>query len=103
VTIKERNKTLIHQIVKRIKEIPDATVTVIGHTDSIGKEDYNIELSKRRAQEAYKQILASGLVPSERITYEGAGPYKALYDNGLPQGRAFNRTVTVALEYEENS
>jgi len=101
VTIKERNKTLIDQIVKRIKEIPNATVTVIGHTDSIGKEEYNMALSKRRAQAAYKQILASGVAASERISFEGAGPCKALYDNGLPQGRAFNRTVTVALEYEE--
>lgn len=103
MTIKERNKALIDQIVERIKEIPDAMVTVIGHTDSIGNANYNMALSQRRAQAAYKQILASGVAPSERITFEGAGPYQALYDNGLPQGRAFNRTVTVALEYEGNS
>ena len=58
-------------------------------------------LSRRRAKAAYSQILAGGVAESERIIFEGAGPYKALYDNGLPEGRALNRTVTVALEYEE--
>ncbi len=101
VAIKERNKAVINQIIARIKEIPDARVTIVGHTDSIGKEEYNIALSKRRAEAAYRQILAGGVVKNERIVFEGAGPYKALYDNSLPEGRAFNRTVTVALEYEE--
>ena len=101
VEIKERNKAVLDQIVKRIKEIPDARVSIIGHTDSIGEEAYNMALSMRRAEAAYKQILAGGVAARERITFEGAGPHKALYDNGLPEGRAFNRTVTVALEYEE--
>jgi outer membrane protein OmpA-like peptidoglycan-associated protein/Mg-chelatase subunit ChlD len=101
VNIKERNKVVLDQIVERIKEIPDVRVRIIGHTDTIGKEEYNIALSTRRAKAAYEQIRASGVAPSERITFEGAGPYKALYDNSLPEGRAFNRTVTVDLEFEE--
>jgi outer membrane protein OmpA-like peptidoglycan-associated protein/Mg-chelatase subunit ChlD len=101
VDIKERNKEVLNQIITRIKEIPDARVKIIGHTDSIGKEEYNVALSMRRAKAAYNQILAGGIAANERITFEGAGPYKALYDNDVPEGRAFNRTVTVSLEYEE--
>ena len=101
VNIKERNKVVLDRIVERIKEITDATVKIVGHTDTIGKQEYNIALSMRRAKAAYDQVLAGGVAASERITFEGAGSYKALYDNGLPEGRAFNRTVTVTLEYEK--
>ena len=99
--IKDRNRVVVDRIVERIKEVPDATVTIVGHTDTIGKEEYNIVLSTRRAKSAYDQILASGVAPGERITFQGAGPYNPLFDNSLPEGRALNRTVTVTLEYEE--
>lgn len=99
--IKERNKVVLDRIVERIKEIPDARVTIVGHTDTIGKEEYNIALSTRRAKAAYDQILASGIAASDLITFHGAGPYNPLYDNNLPEGRALNRTVTVTFEYEE--
>ncbi len=99
--IKERNKVVLDRIVERIKEIPDARVTIVGHTDTIGKEEYNIALSTRRAKAAYDQVLASGIAASDLITFHGAGPYNPLYDNNLPEGRALNRTVTVTFEYEE--
>jgi outer membrane protein OmpA-like peptidoglycan-associated protein len=99
--VKDRNKAVLDQIIERIKEVPTATVAIVGHTDTIGKEAYNIALSQRRAKTAYDQILAGGIAASERMTYDGAGPHNPLYDNDLPEGRAFNRTVTVILEYEE--
>ncbi len=98
--IKARNRVVLDRIIERIKEVPDARVTITGHTDTIGNEQYNVDLSTRRAKAAYDQILASGVAASERITVAGAGPYDPLFDNGLPEGRALNRTVTITLEYE---
>lgn len=99
--IKEQNKEVIDRIVARINEVPSATVSIVGHTDSIGHEAYNLDLSIRRAKSAYDFILSSGVQAGDNITYKGIGPYDALFDNELPEGRALNRTVTVTLEYEQ--
>jgi outer membrane protein OmpA-like peptidoglycan-associated protein/Mg-chelatase subunit ChlD len=99
--IKDHNKVVMDRILARIKEIPSAKVTIVGHTDSIGKEMYNIDLSMRRAKAAYEEILAGGIPEGENIKYAGAGPHDPLFDNNLPEGRALNRTVTVTLEYEQ--
>jgi len=100
--IKEHNMEIVDRIVARIKEIPTATVRIIGHTDTIGNEEYNLALSTKRAKAAYDQILAGGVPASENISYEGIGPHDSLFDNDLPEGRALNRTVTVTLEYEKS-
>ncbi len=101
--IKDRNRAVVDRIVTRIKEVPTARVRIEGHTDSIGKEAYNMDLSQRRAKAAFDMILAGGAVNSGDISYEGAGPHNPLFDNELPEGRALNRTVTVTLEYEQQN
>ncbi|MGD2185436.1 MAG: OmpA family protein [Desulfobacterales bacterium] len=101
--IKDRNRAVVDRIVARIKEVPTARVRIVGHTDTIGKEAYNIDLSKRRAKAAFDMILAGGAIGSGDIAYEGAGPHNPLFDNDLPEGRALNRTVTVTLEYEQTN
>jgi outer membrane protein OmpA-like peptidoglycan-associated protein len=99
--IKDRNKLVMDRIASRIREVPSATVKIVGHTDTIGKLDYNVALSKKRAETACNLILDSGITAKERVAFEGKGPVDPLFDNGLPEGRAFNRTVTVILEYEQ--
>ncbi|MDM8516259.1 OmpA family protein [Desulfobacterales bacterium HSG16] len=100
--IKERNKIIVDRIIARVKTIPDASVKIVGHTDNIGKQEYNMELSEKRAKAVYYQLLSAGITPGENVTYTGVGPFGPLYTNDLPEGRAFNRTVTVFLEYEQN-
>jgi outer membrane protein OmpA-like peptidoglycan-associated protein len=100
--IKERNASVVDTIVDRIRRFPDAQVSIVGHTDNIGKEEYNLKLSERRAKAVYEQIMAAlGEDPSEAVTHMGVGPFDPLYGNGLPENRALNRTVTVTLEYEQ--
>jgi outer membrane protein OmpA-like peptidoglycan-associated protein len=95
-----RNQEIVNTIVTRIKELPQATVDIVGHTDNIGKEGYNIKLSERRALAVYKLLTAAyGEDPGERLRYSGVGPLNPLYDNTTSEARAFNRTVTITLEY----
>ena len=101
--IKERNRAVLDRIIARINEIPTAEVSIMGHSDTIGKEAYNIDLSKRRAKAAFEMIIAGGGINSGDISYDGAGPHNPLFDNELPEGRALNRTVTVTLEYEQTN
>lgn len=100
--IKERNASVVETIVARIKQFSTTTVSIVGHTDNIGKEEYNLKLSERRARAVYEQITkALGETPQDTITHMGMGPFDPLYGNGLPENRALNRTVTVMLEYEQ--
>lgn len=99
--IKERNKTIVDRIIQRVKAHPSAKINIIGHTDNIGKDEYNIRLSERRAEAVFDQMIATGMIPLENISYTGVGPNNPLYDNLTPEGRSLNRTVTVTLAYEE--
>jgi outer membrane protein OmpA-like peptidoglycan-associated protein len=99
-TIDARNQEIVNQVVARIRKLPRATVEIVGHTDNIGKEAYNSKLSDRRALAVYKLVVAAyGEAPGDRIRYSGVGPNTPLYDNLSPEARAFNRTVTITLEY----
>jgi outer membrane protein OmpA-like peptidoglycan-associated protein len=99
-TIGGANQEIINRIVERIKALPQATVEIIGHTDNIGKEAYNVKLSQRRAAAVYKLLTAAyGEAAGERIRHSGVGPNDPLFDNQAPEGRSFNRTVTITLEY----
>jgi outer membrane protein OmpA-like peptidoglycan-associated protein/Mg-chelatase subunit ChlD len=99
-TIDAQNQAIVNRIVDRIKTLPNATVEIVGHTDNIGKEAYNLKLSGRRALAVYKLLTAAyGESAAERIRHSGVGPNTPLFDNNSPEGRSFNRTVTITLEY----
>ncbi len=99
-TIEAQNQDIVNGIVARIKLLPQATVSIVGHTDNIGKEAYNLKLSERRALSVYKMLAASfGEALGDRIRYSGVGPNNPLFDNQTPEARSFNRTVTITLEY----
>ncbi len=99
--IRERNRTLVDRIRTRLQEHPAAVVKIVGHTDAIGSADYNLVLSRKRAQATYDALAAGGAPSQGRIVHEGKGSSEPLYDNRLPEGRAYNRTVSVIVEYEQ--
>ncbi len=100
--IKARNETIVRQIVARIDTLPNVSVNIVGHTDNIGKEAYNLDLSERRARAVFNQIAAvRGDVSEETFKYAGVGPFDPLFSNDLPENRALNRTVTITLLYEQ--
>ena len=96
-----KNMAIVDHIVERMKEFPKAEVEVVGHTDNIGKEAYNLWLSARRAKSVFDQIVSGMRIDDEKISHVGSGLHNPPYDNNLPEGRALNRTVTVSLEYEK--
>jgi outer membrane protein OmpA-like peptidoglycan-associated protein/Mg-chelatase subunit ChlD len=99
-TIDTPNQNIINTIVTRIKTLPQATVEIVGHTDTIGTEKYNQKLSERRALAVNKLLSAGFGEPlGNRIRYSGVGQDRPLFDNLSPEARTFNRTVTITLEY----
>ncbi len=70
----------------------NSIVKVEGYTDRVGDEDYNLELSKSRAKAVAKLLKASS------VNVEGYGKASLLYDNSLPEGRFYCRTVRIIVE-----
>ena len=81
---------------------PDLKVKISGHTDSKGKAEYNIALSKRRARAARNYLISKG-IPAYRINaivFGESTPVKSnINQDGKdsPLGRKYNRRVVVAL------
>jgi outer membrane protein OmpA-like peptidoglycan-associated protein/Mg-chelatase subunit ChlD len=99
--IEEGNQIIVDRIARRVRALDSVRVDIVGHTDNIGKDDYNVALSERRAKAAYDHLIAAvGTDAADRIRFSGMGPFNAPYDNSMPETRAFNRTVTITLEYE---
>ena len=73
-----------------------STLTIVGSTDRLGELDHNRELSQARA-EAVRGIIAAEKPEAEITAVEGVGP-KMRYDNALPEGRYYCRTVTVEVK-----
>ena len=78
--------------VVRARMRTSSAVEITGLTDRIGEEAHNEQLSRRRAEETARQIRTR-IVP-EVINARGAGE-EEIYDNDLPEGRMYNRTVIV--------
>jgi outer membrane protein OmpA-like peptidoglycan-associated protein len=83
--------------------IPDSGVVIIhGHTDIIGEEEYNENLSNERAQDA-RNIIERAISSSGRrgITFEtfgfGENLQYAPFDNYFPEERFYNRTVIIDI------
>ena len=69
-------------------------VHIIGHTDSIGSDEYNLGLSRRRAESVGLYLRSQG-VNGDRLIYEGRGESEPLATNETPEGRRQNRRVDI--------
>jgi outer membrane protein OmpA-like peptidoglycan-associated protein len=91
--IKPTSYGTLKQIASVLSENADVKVKIIGHTDTDGKDDANLELSKKRAV-AVKQALVSEFnIDGDRLQTDGAGESKPVADNNTPEGKAQNRRV----------
>jgi len=69
---------------------------IVGHTDSVGEEIYNMKLSERRAESAARFIISQGISAS-RVDLEGRGETEPIGNNDTEAGRQENRRVEVAI------
>ncbi|MBU4118380.1 MAG: OmpA family protein [Proteobacteria bacterium] len=99
--LKDRNQIIVNRVLARMAELKSVAMDIVGHTDSIGKEKYNVALSERRAKSVYDTTQQAGTLVGAQIHHAGNGPYNPPYDNSLPEGRSLNRTVIITLLYTE--
>lgn len=73
-----------------LKSNPTIHIALEGHTDNVGSEQYNLNLSESRAQEVHNYLVNNG-IQRERISYKGYGFSRPVSENDSPEGRALNR------------
>ena len=90
--IKPVSYPLLSELAAEFEKCPASSVDILGHTDSVGNEAYNMQLSQRRAA-AVTRYLSSKGVDVSRITSIGRGEEAPIADNATKEGRAKNRRI----------
>jgi OOP family OmpA-OmpF porin len=93
--ITEASKPVLDVAVERLAECPEIRVTVGGHTDAIGSEAYNNDLSYRRAKSTRAYFVEGG-IDASRLEVEGFGESLPVAPNDSAEGRAKNRRVELS-------
>jgi outer membrane protein OmpA-like peptidoglycan-associated protein len=80
-----------------LNKYPDRTALIVGYTDNIGGQDYNLGLSQRRADSVKFYLVQQG-IDSSRLSASGQGMSSPVADNSSSTGRQQNRRVEVIIE-----
>lgn len=94
--LKPGAKSTLTKIAAQLKGSENLKIAVEGHTDSVGTEAKNMELSERRAQ-AVRDFLVSSGIPADRITAAGKGEGDPVATNKTAAGRQQNRRVELII------
>lgn len=84
------------------RDDPGSALTIIGHTDAIGTDAYNIGLSRRRAESVMAALIAGGISPG-RLSTVALGKLQPVAPNDTAAGRALNRRVEFLLSDSEGA
>lgn len=95
--IKPEFKPTLNKVAGVLRDDPNVRISIIGFTDSIGTEDYNLRLSMRRAQATADYLISQGVSPSQ-ILVRGLGEAEPRASNETEAGRAQNRRVEIYLQ-----
>ncbi|MCX7359986.1 MAG: OmpA family protein [Alphaproteobacteria bacterium] len=86
----------VTDLARTLNRYPNMTVSVVGHADAIGSDDYNYRLSERRAYSVSEALSQYG-VDRYRIRASGMGEMSPVATNATEWGRAQNRRVEISV------
>jgi outer membrane protein OmpA-like peptidoglycan-associated protein len=86
----------LNKLAESIKNNPDRRWQVIGHTDAVGSDSYNMDLSRRRAQAVVDYLISQG-VKSSQLEAIARGESSPVATNDTQEGRAMNRRVEIKI------
>lgn len=96
--LKPESTPVLQEIVAVLKDNPDWKLTVSGHTDNVGGDAYNLDLSKRRAAAVKQTLVTQYHIDPERLATDGFGASRPVDTNDTLAGRARNRRVELTRE-----
>ncbi|MCE3229537.1 MAG: outer membrane protein OmpA family [Bacteroidetes bacterium] len=86
----------LDNLVKLLTENSSMEIAIAGHTDNVGKDDYNMNLSKERAAAVVTYLTGKGIAAA-RLTSDGFGKTKPVADNTTDEGKSLNRRVEFTI------
>ncbi|MEO0292942.1 MAG: OmpA family protein [candidate division WOR-3 bacterium] len=99
-TLKPESMEELKKLARILNKYKDTNILLEGHTDAIGSEEYNLDLSQRRAQSVANYLASLGVDPT-RFTVMGYGEQQPIASNETEEGRRLNRRVEVAIYANE--
>ena len=96
IALSKEQRQKVADINKYLDKVPNASISIVGHTDSRGNRTNNISLGRNRANFARDYFIRNG-ISNSKIKTSSKGPDAPIADNGTPQGRAKNRRSVVTL------
>ena len=97
-TLTTRSHTSLDQVVRIMNDNPGLRIRVEGHTDNVGDDEANMELSEDRAEVVRTYLVNKG-ISADRITAEGFGETQPIADNNTSSGRAKNKRIELRVMY----
>lgn len=91
--IKGESYRTLQEIGQLLQDMPDLRLSIEGHTDSDGSDEFNMTLSQRRADSVRTYLISTFGVGADRLEAKGWGESKPVDTNDTPEGKANNRRV----------
>jgi OmpA-OmpF porin, OOP family len=91
--VKLESQPTLGEIAKLLTSQPQLSVFIVGHTDNQGAYDYNVDLSRRRAEAVAAELVKSYRIAPQRLRTAGIGFLAPVGSNATDAGRALNRRV----------
>ncbi len=100
-TIEPEFFSLLTTVQRAIRKFPNSSITIEGHTDAVGDDRFNENLSYERAMAVKQYLLANMGMDESRITALGYGENKPIASNETTAGKAQNRRIDIVLTFGE--
>lgn len=100
-TLSDVSKKSLKEFAAQMADLPDTDVTVLGHTDNTGSEEYNAKLSLQRAESVAAYLKTCGMSTNQMKRVEGMSYKLPIADNATAEGRLQNRRVEIYISANE--
>jgi outer membrane protein OmpA-like peptidoglycan-associated protein len=95
-SLQPEGRANLRKLADSLQDSPQTEVMIVGHADSVGRPDYNRDLSERRARAAADAVASQGIARGRLIT-SGKGEDEPIASNDTEEGRRQNRRVELAI------
>ena len=96
--LKPESANALKEVVKLLQADPKLRIYVVGHTDNVGQQAANLELSRQRAASVVKALATQYGIAADRLQAYGNGSYAPVASNDTDDGRALNRRVELVKQ-----